>query len=221
MGPRYCPSIEDKVNRFSEKRETSTFLRTSNSKCKRVLYKWTQFFSSYWCSKIYDSLNRWVRKCKNCTVWLCDRVWLYQPTWTSPYTWNKKIKNLYLAGQINATTGCQAASQGFIAGINAISVDGKEPFILRRDESYIGVLIDDLVTKGTNEPYRMFTSRAEYRLLLREESADLRLMEYGYHFGLINEVAYQKMVHKKETIENAINFMSLDWFTPKKRILNF
>ncbi len=221
MGPRYCPSIEDKVNRFSERERHQLFLEPQTANARE-----------YYINGLSSSLPIDVQKSMIHSIAGLENAKIVRYGYAIEYDYinplelhhtleTKKIKNLYLAGQINATTGYEeAASQGFIAGINAaLAVDGKEPFILRRDESYIGVLIDDLVTKGTNEPYRMFTSRAEYRLLLREESADLRLMEYGYHFGLINEVAYQKMVHKKETIENAINFMSLDWFTPKKENL--
>ncbi len=221
MGPRYCPSIEDKVNRFSERDRHQLFLEPQTANARE-----------YYINGLSSSLPIDVQKSMIHSIAGLENAKIVRYGYAIEYDYinplelhhtleTKKIKNLYLAGQINATTGYEeAASQGFIAGINAaLSCEGKEPFILRRDESYIGVLIDDLVTKGTNEPYRMFTSRAEYRLLLREESADLRLMEYGYNFGLIDEITYQKMVHKKETIANAINFMAGEWFTSKKENL--
>jgi tRNA uridine 5-carboxymethylaminomethyl modification enzyme len=220
-GPRYCPSIEDKVNRFSERDRHQLFLEPQTSDARE-----------YYINGLSSSLPIDVQKSMIHSIIGLENAKIVRYGYAIEYDYvnplelhhtleTKKVKNLYLAGQINATTGYEeAASQGLIAGINAsLSCDNKEPFILRRDESYIGVLIDDLVTKGTNEPYRMFTSRAEYRLLLREESADLRLMEYGYNLGLISDATYNNMLHKKNTIQEAIEFMKNEWFTPKKENL--
>ena len=220
-GPRYCPSIEDKVNRFAERDRHQLFLEPQTSSC-----------NEYYINGLSTSLPIDVQKTMIHSINGLENAKIVRYGYAIEYDYvdptnlkhtleTKKIANLYLAGQINATTGYEeAAAQGLMAAINAVqNLNGKEPFILRRDEAYIGVLIDDLVTKGTNEPYRMFTSRAEYRLLLREESADMRLMDYGYEFNLIDEDTLKIMHHKKQTISDAIEFMVNEWFTPKKENL--
>ncbi|WP_320035413.1 tRNA uridine-5-carboxymethylaminomethyl(34) synthesis enzyme MnmG [Halarcobacter sp.] len=220
-GPRYCPSIEDKVNRFSERERHQLFLEPQ-----------TQMCTEYYINGLSTSLPIDVQKemihsingLENAKIIRYGYAIEYDyvdPTELKHTLETKKIDNLYHAGQINATTGYEeAASQGLIAGINAaLAIDEKEPFILRRDEAYIGVLIDDLVTKGTNEPYRMFTSRAEYRLLLREESADLRLSKYGHEFGLISDEQMDIVEHKRKTLNDAVEFMANEWFTSKKENL--
>ncbi len=220
-GPRYCPSIEDKVSRFQERERHQLFLEPQTKRAEE-----------YYINGLSSSLPIDVQKEKIHSIKGLENAKVVRYAYAIEYDYvdptellhtleTKKIKNLYLAGQINATTGYEeAAAQGLMAGINAsLAIDEKEPFILRRDEAYIGVLIDDLVTKGTNEPYRMFTSRAEYRLLLREESADMRLMGYGHNFGLIDDETYEIMKHKQKTIQDAIKFMEEIWFTSKKENL--
>jgi len=220
-GPRYCPSIEDKVNRFSERERHQLFLEPQTQMCTEY---YINGLSTSLPIDVQKEMIHSIKGLENAKIIRYGYAIEYDyvdPTELKHTLETKKIENLYHAGQINATTGYEeAASQGLMAGINAaLSIDKKDPFILRRDEAYIGVLIDDLVTKGTNEPYRMFTSRAEYRLLLREESADLRLSKYGHEFGLISDEQMQKVEYKRKTLSDAIDFMSKKWFTSKKENL--
>ena len=220
-GPRYCPSIEDKVKRFSERERHQLFLEPQTAKCTEY---YINGMSSSLPIEIQKKMIASVKGLENARVIRYGYAIEYDyvdPTELKHTLETKKIKNLYHAGQINATTGYEeAAAQGLMASINAsLAIDNKEPFILRRDEAYIGVLIDDLVTKGTHEPYRMFTSRAECRLLLREENADLRLSHYGYELGLISKEQIDKVEEKRKTLQQAVEFMANTWITAKKETL--
>lgn len=214
QGPRYCPSIEDKIDRFADRDRHQLFLEPEGWNTIEV---YVNGFSSSLPEEIQLEAMR--------TVPGLEQVKMFRPGYAVEYDYfpptqlnlsleTKLIENLFFAGQINGTTGYEeAACQGLMAGINAaLKVQEKDPFVLKRNQAYIGVLIDDLVNKGTKEPYRMFTSRAEYRTLLRQDNADLRLTEIGYKLGLADEERYQNMLKKQEgvsTIKRALSEVSL------------
>jgi tRNA uridine 5-carboxymethylaminomethyl modification enzyme len=210
IGPRYCPSIEDKVVRFADKNRHQIFLEPDGRNTAEI------YPNGISTSLPLDIQIRMLRSIKG-----LEEVEIIRPGYAIEYDFvdptelkpsleTKKIGGLFHAGQINGTSGYEeAAAQGLIAGINAsLSLRGKDPLILKRSDAYIGVLIDDLVTKGTSEPYRMFTSRAEYRLHLREDNADLRLREMGYEVGLVKEEEYRIFLEKKKAIEQTLSRIS-------------
>ncbi|MBE0649447.1 MAG: tRNA uridine-5-carboxymethylaminomethyl(34) synthesis enzyme MnmG [Bacteroidales bacterium] len=210
VGPRYCPSIEDKIGRFSDKDRHQLFVEPEG--WSTVEY-YLNGFSSSLPDKIQFEALRMIPGFENAKIFRPGYAIEYDyfpPTQLKKNLETKKVKNLFFAGQINGTTGYEeAAAQGIMAGINAhLNVVNKEPFILNRSEAYIGVLIDDLVTKGVDEPYRMFTSRAEHRILLRQDNADMRLTEKSYKLGLATQRRYETMLNKKAKIEKLLNFLS-------------
>lgn len=223
VGPRYCPSIEDKVNRFRDKDRHHLFIEpqtAENTEC------YINGMSTSLPPDVQRQMIHSVHGMENAKIVRYGYAIEYDyvdPTELRHTLETKKVKHLYLAGQINGTTGYEeAAAQGMMAGINAaLSLQGKEPLVLRRDEAYIGVLIDDLVTKGTKEPYRMFTSRAEYRLLLREETADLRLGRYGHALGLISDAQMEQIETKRRQIDEGLALLEETIYTPNKEFLAF
>ena len=218
VGPRYCPSIEDKVVRFADKERHQLFLEPESRYFDDI---YIQGFSTSMPHSVQEEMVHSLEGLEHAKILRYAYAIEYDaidPLQLQPSLETKLIEGLFTAGQINGTSGYEeAAVQGLMAGINAsLKLEGKTPLILKRNEAYIGVLIDDLVTKGTKEPYRMLTSRAEYRLLLRHDNADLRLRDYGYQVGLIDEERYHKFLTKKKNIDECIQLLKDTKVTPTK-----
>ncbi|WP_192822575.1 tRNA uridine-5-carboxymethylaminomethyl(34) synthesis enzyme MnmG [Rufibacter sp. LB8] len=218
LGPRYCPSIEDKINRFAERDRHQIFVEPEGWNTVEV---YVNGFSSSLPEDVQLKALREIQGFENAKMFRPGYAIEYDffpPTQLSLTLETKLVENLYFAGQINGTTGYEeAACQGLMAGINAHNkVYNKEPFVLKRSEAYIGVLIDDLVNKGTNEPYRMFTSRAEHRILLRQDNADLRLTEKGYQLGLASEERLEKVNRKRKDTQEVLAYLTQKGIEPEE-----
>ena len=220
VGPRYCPSIEDKLVKFKDKEKHQLFLEPESLYYDDI---YLQGFSTSMPKDVQEKMVHSLPGLEHAKILKYAYAIEYDaiyPTQIKASLETKVLKNLFTAGQINGTSGYEeAAAQGLMAGINAsLKLKGKEPLILKRNEAYIGVLIDDLVTKGTIEPYRMLTSRAEYRLLLRHDNADIRLRQYGYETGLIDETRYAKFKNKLDDISKFKEYLKNTKITPTKEI---
>ena len=223
VGARYCPSIEDKVVRFSDKPRHQIFLEPEGTNTDEV---YVQGLSTSLPEDVQQNMVRSIEGLEQAEIMRSGYAIEYDvvvPHQLRPTLETMKISGLYTAGQTNGTSGYEeAACQGLMAGINAaLKIQGKEPLVLKRSDAYIGVLIDDLVTKGTNEPYRLLTSRAEYRLLLRHDNADLRLTEMGQAIGLVNEERYEEYQTKKEMIEEEMKRLEKSRLKPTKELQEF